>query len=495
MKELSMTRLFIALEKKRRLRGDSGSIEILTTVLKWLGIVYFGFIFLTLGVSLVNIVDKHLPDRTAIDVASQFMIYYLVMEFSMRFFLQKLPVANLKPLLIVSIPRNKIIGFFLGRSYLSPFNFMQLFFLIPFVLFCCFKGSGVIPSLTWGIAMYCLIGSMHFLIILMESYKKVFYSVLVLVVGLASAQYYELFDISLYTQPLFYSAYIYPFSLIGYMCLLAGSIYAAYKYYRKNMYLDSLIEGQITERDTQELTWLDRFGKQAVFLKNDIRLIIRNKRAKTTVLMSVLFLFYGFIFLMSSREGAEPLTMYIFVAYFVTGGFLMMYGQYVPSWDSAYYPLLMTQNVKYIDYLKSKWLMIVLAVFVSTICGTMYLFKSVKLYYIIVAMGIFNMGISSFIVLIGGAFLKSPVDLTANKNVFGDKNAFNLRVIAVSLPQLILPIVLFWIGNIAFGFYGGIGVLVVVGIGGILFRNYLFNYIISLYKKEKYSTIQAYKKN
>lgn len=490
-----MTRLFIALEKKRRLRGNSGSVEVLTTVMKWLGIVYLGFIFLVFGITLVNIVEKHLPDRNPIDVVSQFMIYYFVAEFTMRFFLQKLPVANLKPLLIVSIPRDRIIKFFLGRSFLSAFNFMQLFFLIPFVIVCSLRGNGVLSSVVWGLGMYCLIASMHFLIILMESYKKVFYSVLAVVLGLAAAQYYELFDITLFTQPLFYTAYKYPVSLLGYLCLLMASIYAAYAYYRNNMYLDSLIEEKVGERDTHELNWLNRFGKQALFLKNDIRLILRNKRAKTTVLMSVMFLFYGFLILLPNSGDNEPLTIYVFVGYFVTGGFLMMYGQYVPSWDSAYYPLLMTQNVKYIDYLKSKWLMIVLGVVVSTICGAIYLVKSVNLFYIILAVGVFNIGISSFIVLIGGAFLKSPIDLTANKNVFGDKNAFNLRVIAVSIPQLILPIVLFWIGNFAFGIYGGIAILVVFGTAGVLCRKYLFNYIITLYKKEKYSTIQAYKKN
>ncbi|WP_090404449.1 DUF5687 family protein [Myroides phaeus] len=490
-----MIKMFIALEKKRKKRGSTSSIDTVTTILKWLGIVYFGFIFLTLGIALVKFIEKELPSVNPIEVASQFMIYYFMTEFTMRFFLQKLPVANLKPLLIVSIARDKIIKFFLGRSFISAFNFMQLFFLLPFVIICCIRGYGILPSLVWGIAMYCLIGTMHFLIILMESYKKVFYVVLTVVVSLGIAQYYSLFDITVFTQPIFYSAYKYPLTIVGYILLFVGTVYAAYMYYRKNIYLDSLIKEKVVKGETQELNWLNRFGQQAIFLKNDVKLILRNKRAKTTVLMSALFLFYGFILLMSGQEGKEPLTMYVFLAYFVTGGFLMMYGQYVPSWDSAYYPLLMTQNVKYIDYIKSKWLMIVLGTAISTLCGTMYIIKSMNLFYMILAVGVFNIGISSFIVMIGGAFMKSPVDLTANKNVFGDKNAFNLRVIAVSIPQLVLPIVLFWIGNLSFGFNGGIGILVLFGVLGIIFRKHLFNQIIKLYKKEKYSAIQAYKKN
>ncbi|MBN8105887.1 hypothetical protein J0J22_23995, partial [Vibrio vulnificus] len=78
----------------------------------------------TLGIALVKFIEKELPSGNPIEVASQFMIYYFMTEFTMRFFLQKLPVANLKPLLIVSIARDKIIKFFLGRSFISAFNFM-----------------------------------------------------------------------------------------------------------------------------------------------------------------------------------------------------------------------------------------------------------------------------------------------------------------------------------------------------------------------------------
>ena len=39
----------------------------------------------------------------------------------------------------------------------------------------------------------------------------------------------------------------------------------------------------------------------------------------------------------------------------------MNFGQFVPSWDSAYYKLLMSQNITYKDYLASKWWLVVIA--------------------------------------------------------------------------------------------------------------------------------------
>ena len=41
--------------------------------------------------------------------------------------------------------------------------------------------------------------------------------------------------------------------------------------------------------------WLDRFGSAAIFLKNDLRLITRAKRARsTTTIMGILFVFLRF---------------------------------------------------------------------------------------------------------------------------------------------------------------------------------------------------------
>jgi hypothetical protein len=70
---------------------------------------------------------------------------------------------------------------------------------------------------------------------------------------------------------------------------------------------------------TEDLVWLNQFGTIGTFLKNDIKLIKRNKRSKTTVGLSVMFLFYGFLFFTNSIE------MYnlscIFLLGFLSGGF------------------------------------------------------------------------------------------------------------------------------------------------------------------------------
>jgi hypothetical protein len=73
---------------------------------------------------------------------------------------------------------------------------------------------------------------------------------------------------------------------------------------------------------TEDLVWLNQFGTIGTFLKNDIKLIKQKQASKTTVGLSVMFLFYGFLFFTNSIEAYNNPIMHIFAGIFVSGGFL-----------------------------------------------------------------------------------------------------------------------------------------------------------------------------
>lgn len=489
-----MNKLLVFLEKKQLLRGNSQTMDAVVVAFKWIGIVYFGFLFLGFGFGGYFGIEKvNLGMGSPIQVISRFWMYYMVSEMVMRFALQKLPTASIKPLLVLPIPKKSIVRFYVKNSFISAFNFLQLLFIIPFGIVCLVKGLPVLNVLAWLVAIYLCVCMMHFVNILIESYKTIFITVIVVFGSLAAIQYFNLFDSTVYTQYLLYSVYEYPALVLVYLLLLVACIWLTIHYYVNNMYMDDLLKKKVEVANTQEMKWLDNFGTYSPFLKNDIRLIMRNKRARTTVLMSVLFMFYGFLVLRPNESGEYSSFMMIFVSFFVSGGFLMMFGQYVPSWDSSYYPFMMTQNITYKNYIKSKWLIIALGTAISMLGAVLYISTSMNLVYLILAMGVFNIGINGYIVLWGGAYLRSPVDLTANKNVFGDKNAFNMKVMVISLPKLFLPVIFYYIGAAIYGFWGGFSTLIIVGIAGVFFQKPAFAFIEKVYKKEKYITIDAFK--
>ncbi|RZJ54189.1 MAG: hypothetical protein EOO44_05970, partial [Flavobacterium sp.] len=266
-----------------------------------------------------------------------------------------------------------------------------------------------------------------------------------------------------------------------------------FKYFKNNLFLDAGLSKKEDIAATENLSWLNQFGILGTFLKNDIKLIKRNKRSKMTIFMSIMFLFYGLLFFSGGIETYNNPTMHIFGAIFVSGGFLFTFGQFVPSWDSSYYQLMMTQNIPYRGYITSKWWLIVIATVISTIIASFYIYFGLQYYIIILVGAIYNIGVNSHLVLLGGAYTKTPVDLSSASGAFGDKKAFNVNVMLLTIPKLLLPVVLYWIGFKINGSNLGLAFVALAGVTGFVLRSKVFSLIEKRYKVEKYSTISAYK--
>jgi hypothetical protein len=183
----------------------------------------------------------------------------------------------------------------------------------------------------------------------------------------------------------------------------------------------------------------------------------------------------------------------MFAGIFVSGGFLITFGQFVPSWDSAYYPLMMTQNISYRNYLSSKWWLMVIATFVTTILAAFYLYFGWQIYLTVVVGAIYNIGVNSHMVLLGGAYTKTPIDLASGKAAFGDKKAFNIKTLLISIPQLLLPMLLYGLGTYFGGLILGLSMVAIAGAIGFLMRDKMFTIIERVYKTEKYATLHSYK--
>lgn len=108
--------------------------------------------------------------------------------------------------------------------------------------------------------------------------------------------------------------------------------------------MDASLKAKSKEAKTTDLAWIERFGGMAPFLQLDLKLMWRNKRTKTQVFISLLFVFYGLIFYIQDIY-ANMMPMFAFLGIFMTGIFLANFGQFIPAWDSAHYGTMMSQNI------------------------------------------------------------------------------------------------------------------------------------------------------
>jgi hypothetical protein len=453
--------------------------------------IYFMVIFVAAGVAVFFLLKEefHLEPLATVN---KYLIYYLFGDLVIRYFFQKMPVTNIKPLLNLPIKRDTIVHFSLGKTSISFFNVLHAFFFIPFTVVLLINGYGF-QVILWHLGIIALIYANNFINVLLNNKDSVFYSVLAVVASLGLAQYYQIFDVTNYTQPFFQGMYSTNFLFLIPILLAIVTYYFSFDYFKKNLNLDTGLAKKSDEAKTENFTWLNQFGTLGTFLKNDIKLLKRNKRSRTTVIMSFLFIFYGLLFFTNSIEAYQNPAMQVFAGIFVSGGFLFTFGQFVPSWDSAYYQLMMSQNIQYREYISSKWWLMVIGTLISTIIASFYLYFGWQTYMLIVVGAIYNIGVNSHLVMLGGAFVKTPIDLTMANKAFGDKQAFNIKTMLISIPKLAVPMILYALGYYLFSANIGFLFVALAGMLGFAFRNKVFAMIEKIYKTEKYATIAAYK--
>lgn len=480
----------MALEWKSFKRSPSFDTKIAIKILMGIAALYFMVVFIGMGLG-VFYIARELGAEDPFKAINKFIVYYFLVDLIFRYLMQKMPITRIKQFLFLPISKGKIVQFSLLKSVGSFFNWIHLFLIVPLMIVLLKEGYEFASILSWGLSVFLIIVIHNFINVLANALDRFLYGILGFLGIMAALQYFEIFDLTHYTGALF-EIYSKPTGfLIPLGTCIAFWVFTV-AYFKKQLYLDDFLAKKTEKVVSRNYSWLDAYGSKATFLKNDLRLIFRNKRAKGAVLMGVFFLFYGLFFF--TRLGEYQLSiMNIFAGIFVTGGFLFGFGSYVPSWDSSYYDLLMTQNVTYRDYLESKWTLIVVACGISSLLSLPYLYFGREALEAVLAGAVYNIGVNAYMVLWGGAYLKTPIDLTKSKKAFGDTQNMNAKTMLTAIPKLVLPVALFALGKYTLNADAGYALVAVVGLLGLGFKNKVLTLIERLYKSEKYDTIKAYK--
>lgn len=485
-----MIRQFLKLEWKSFFRSASFTANLVVKIILGIAACFYAVMILLLGVAAFHALKEE--GMEPLSTINHYLIYWWLFDLVIRYFLQKTPVMWVRPLLPLPISKKKLTHYLLGKSAFSFFNIYPLFFFLPFSITLLFNGYSIWGVLGWHFAIMALTYFNNYLNLAINNKDGIFYSLAVILIAAGLLQYYHYLDITIYIAPVFQAFYNQPWILLIMLGLVIALYRYNYRYFRKALYLDDAVKSKSKAANVRDYSWLNRFGLMGTFLKNDLRLILRNKRSRNTLLTSFFFLFYGFI-IFTNPVYRDISGWMIFAGIFIPGGFLFTFGGFVPSWDSAYYPLMMSQNIKYEEYIKSKWWLMVVVTIASMLLSAFYLFLGSKFYLAILAGGIYNIGINAHIVLLSGAYVKTPIDLSTGKKPFGDKKAFNAKTLLLTLPKILLPIIIFYLFKFLFNDAIGFLSVAITGLLGLAFRNIVFKMIEKVYKEEKYATIQAYK--
>lgn len=480
---------FLNLEWKQFFRSASFSKSIGAKILIGFFALYFTVIFLFMGFGGYFALKEMYPDKDPLLVVNSFLLFAIVGDLIFRYLMQKLPVMNIKPLLTLPIQKSKIVHFILAKSSLSFFNIMGLFFYIPFAIILITKDYDVAGVLGWLATMILLIQSANFFNFLINKNNVVFGGLLVVLLGGYLVQHFNWFNLPGFVGQGFDTIYQNPIFAVAFLILLIVLYFVNYKQLRNEIYLDAIISEKTKEVNSSDLSFADKLGDLAPFIKNDLRLMWRNKRTKSGIWMLAVGLLYG-LFFYPNPMYAKMDFMYVLVGIFSTGTFLINFGQFIPAWDSSYYNMLMSQNFKYERYLKSKFTIMSISVIALFVLGIPYVYFGWKVLLVHFAAMIYNIGVNTHVIMYGGTFNRKKINLD-------EKAAFNFQGTGavqwiIGIPLMILPMAIFGLINWLVSFEIAALTLAILGFIGIALHKKLMAAITKKYIANKYVMIHAF---
>lgn len=441
------------------------------------------------GFGLFFIFEDQFPSQDPLLVLCGFLGYWLVAEFFLRYLMQQLPYMDVRPFLLMPIKKDTLVHYLLLRSGLNFFNFLGMFIFIPFSIVLLLQGYDPWQVFAWVFGIFCLSETVNYINFLINKSDKIFGFVAAALLGIFALEYFDILEITSGLGNGFYALYSNPIWVLLPL-ILVMSLYALnFNFLRRRIFLDASLQKKARTISNADLAWTKRFGALAPFLQLDLRLIWRNKRTKTQVFLSLLMVLYGLIFYTMDSFGNTS-AMMIFVGLFMTGVFLMNFGQFIPAWDSSYFSLMMGQNIPLRQYLESKALLITISVVIMFLLTLPYVYFGWEALAINFTSALYNIGVNLPVILFFGGFNKKRIDLESSP--VGNMQGVSATQFLIMIPLLLVPILFYLLFKFLFSFEVALFVLGVLGILGMLLRNTLMQSITQFYKKRKYGMLAGF---
>ncbi len=481
---------FINLQWKSFFRSSSfGKGLALKLVMLFFGIYMLTALVAT-GAGLYFILRKIFPDQSPMWMLSQYMIYWILIELFFRYFLQKLPIMDIKPMLSFPIKKSAIAHYILGRSGFSMYNLMAPFFFLPFGIVLLFQGYPILNVIVWLLSIAAIVLCINYVNFIVNKSDKALAIIAGTIVILYGLDYFQVLPIKEFFGPIFHSLYQYPITVLVPMVLVMLVYWLNFKYLRNQIFLDASLKTKSKEAKTSDLAWTRRFGDMGPFLQLDLKMIWRNKRTKAQVFISLLFVFYGLIFY-TQEIYANMMPMFAFLGIFMTGIFLSNFGQFIPAWDSSYYSMMMAQNIPLRKYLESKASLISVSVVVMFLLTIPYVYFGWEALAINFGSALYNLGVNIPMILYFGSFNKKRIEL--DKSPLGNMQGTSATQFLIILPVLGAPILIFTLCYLLFSVEAAVLVLCLLGIVGFALKSRLLDSITEQYRRKKYGMIAGFK--
>jgi hypothetical protein len=464
---------FISQEIKQALRASVWQKNALINFFLLFAVGTMLVYMLLLGLYLDKILMAIFPHQNPVHILNGFLLYYFLVDLISRFFFQEMPVMSAIPYLHLPIKKSKIANYILAKSALSFFNVLPLLIFIPFSIKIIMRYESLFGGFAWIFSLFAITIVVNYTVLFLKKQfiEKPAFLILLLaaIAALFALEYYQLIHLRNLSSLLFDAVVYTRYAFLLPLLLLVAFFAMAHSFLKKKLNLEGLGGFRSKEEvKTGNFSFLDRFGKIGELMALELKLIFRNKRSRSVAFLSLLFVFYGLIFYPSGQ--LQNVALFILVGIFVSGMFIINYGQFTYSWESGYFDFLLTQNISIRNYIESKFFLYGFTAIAFFLLSIPYAYFGWKIVLINFCMMLFNVGVTSFTTMLLCTLGPKRIDLskgtTLNYEGVGAAQ-FILIIPIMGLPFLIfLPFMAF--GNEMHGVY----VLGILGLVNILLHKW-----------------------
>jgi len=458
--------------------------------------LYFAVIFLSMGYFLGDMLDELDGALKPLELFNGATLYILMGALMLRFFMQSLNTLNLQTYQALPIKRSTLVNFLLLKPVFAIGNYLTLLVVIPFAIRSVAGYYSAATAVTFILNCIMLI---WFDLWLATWLKRRFGSslmallvVLVVVGGFVALEYYKVFSLFGVSMQVFNYLSTATFGWLITLLFAALAYGLNLWFFSRNYYPEKFNEKlKLNDsRVTGGFSFLDRFGITGELISLQVRLMFRHKRTKTLLYLSAFFLVYGLLFYTNPIYKDQPGWLF-FCAMFMTGILMLMYGQWVFSWESSYFDSILTKNIQVDTYIRSNYYLLVAFNVISFVLTTPYFFFGTKIILLHIAAFLFNTGVNIMLLIFFGTFNTKRIDLNARSSFNYQGTTF--KSFLIIMPIMFLPMIVVGVVSSLASMNAALIVLGVSGLLGIIFKEPLLKLCISQFRKRKYAMANGFR--
>lgn len=476
---------------RSRNTGKNVAVKIVMGIL----ILYLLLCALSVGFFMDKFLSQVFPKQDLIISFSGIILVYFMFEFISRTQLQELPTLKVQPYLQLPVKRNSLVQYLAITSIVSAFNLFPILLFIPFIIkvIAVKAGAGIAWAYVVSILGLMIFNNYMALYVKRKANLNGWLLVIItaILVFICLGDYvWHIYSIRELSYHFFGNLFIYPLLCLAPVLMALIMYYINFLYLKDNLYLEELNTKKTSAKSSTDYPLLDRYGITGDLVANEVKLILRNKRPNSAIKMSCIFLFYGLLFYNkpSFQHTDYPIML---VGMLMTGIFIINYGQFMFSWQGAHFDGLLVNKMDFSDFLRAKYLLFTIVSTIAFILTTPYAYFGWRILLIHLIMYLWNLGVSTTIILYFANFNSRRIDLS-KAAAFNWEGAGATQWL-LAFPLFITPIVIY----LPFKLLGypdmGLALIAVTGLSFVLTRNFWIRKLKNDFYKRKYSIAEGFR--